>query len=117
MLGSLLMKRATEIICPGDANQADQRRPGLLGRPYTKAVYGAMRRGAAFPLVISLPVRLPSGALSPLPPDPARPRSARATIRHPAPQYCPSWRASADCAPTAAFPELRSEEHTSEIQS
>src|SRR3546814_14147370 len=63
MLGSLLMKRATEIICPGDANQADQRRPGLLGRPYTKAVYGAMRRGAAFPLVISLPVRLPSGDL------------------------------------------------------
>src|SRR3546814_11352114 len=61
---------------------------------------------AAFPLVISLPVRLPSGDLSPLPPDPARPRSARATIRHPAPQYCPSWRASAACAPPAAFPEL-----------
>src|SRR3546814_5021609 len=70
ILGSLLMKRATEIICPGDANQADQRRPGLLGRPYTKAVYGAMRRGAAFPQVISLPVRLPSGDLSPLPPGP-----------------------------------------------
>src|SRR3546814_19497855 len=86
MLGSLLMKRATEIICPGDANQADQRRPGLLGRQYTKDVYGAMRRGAAFPLVISLPVRFPSGDLSPLPPDPVRPRRARATIPYPAPQ-------------------------------
>src|SRR3546814_21122042 len=97
MLGSLLMKRATGIICPVDANQADQRRPGLLGRPYTKAVYGAMRRGAAFPLVISLPVRLHSGDLSPLPQDPARQRTASATTPQPTTQIILSFPARASC--------------------